>query len=71
MRLTATLLALLLGACADKSPPLQNFCELYTRTLPEADEVAALRRPTKEAILGNERIYLRECASRPLGGGPR
>ncbi len=60
-----------LSACAAPTPPLQNFCTLYSRTLPDRDEIDALKRPTKEAILANERAYMRECTGRPFLGGQR
>ncbi len=67
MRLIPLLLALGLGACASDLPT-DSFCKLYQRVLPDREEVGALKRPTKEAILANERTYVRGCV--PGGLGP-
>jgi hypothetical protein len=65
----AALIALIaLSGCADKQIPTDSYCLVYTRVLPDRDEITALKRPTKEAILANERAYVRDCGQRM---GPR
>ena len=69
MRVALPLLAALaLGACASDLPT-DSYCKLYERVLPDREEVGALKRPTKEAILANERTYVRGCTPGGLGVG--
>lgn len=70
MRLIPLLLALALGACAGDLPT-DSYCKLYERVLPDREEVGALKRPTKEAILANERTYIRDCTPGGLRPGRR
>lgn len=62
---------LLLSGCADKQVPTDSYCIVYTRVLPDREEVAALKRQTKEAILSNERAWVRDCDPRGFNIGPR
>lgn len=67
----AVILAIILAGCAPSPPPVDSYCTEYQRVLPDGSELAGLKRPTKEAILANERKYVRDCVPGGLNLGPR
>ena len=67
----AVILALLVAGCATETAPVDSYCQDYQRVLPDGSELAGLKRPTKEAILANERKYVRDCVPGGLKLSPR
>lgn len=66
----AVILALLMAGCSTPGP-VDSYCQDYQRVLPDGSELAGMKRPTKEAILANERKYVRDCIPGGLKLGPR
>lgn len=66
----AVILAMMLAGCST-TVTVDAYCQDYQRVLPDGSELAGLKRPTKEAILANERKYVRDCIPGGLKLGPR